>query len=83
MIINYVSIINIIFFVISACLSVYLFHFVFFAVAGIIHKKRCPKANEECRYGILVSAKDEENVIARLINSIREAKQMDALAHSY
>ena len=73
MIINYVSIINIIFFVISACLSIYLFHFVFFAVAGIIHKKRFPKANEECRYGILVSAKDEENVIARLINRIREA----------
>ena len=68
---NYVTIINIIFFIIGTLLSIYLFHFVIFAISGIIHQKRFPQAEEKCRYGVLISAKDEENVIPRLINSIR------------
>ena len=68
---NYVSIVNLVFFIISCLLSIYLFHFVFFAICGIIHKKKFPKTEEKCRYGVMISAKDEENVIPRLINSIR------------
>ena len=70
---NYVSIVNLVFLIISTLVSVYLFHFVFFMIVGIVHKRKFPKAEEKCRYGILVSAKDEENVIPRLINSIRSA----------
>lgn len=70
---NYVEIINLIFLGISVLISIYLFHFIFFAISGLFHKKRYPKAERYCRYGIIVSCKDEENVIARLINSIREA----------
>ena len=70
---NYVTVINIIFLVIGTLFSIYLFHFVVFAISGLIHKKRYPKVEEKCRYGIIVSAKDEENVIGRLINSIRDA----------
>lgn len=70
---NYVSIVNIVFAIISGLFSLYLFHFIFFALSGVFHRKRYPKAIEKCRYGIIISAKDEENVIARLINSIREA----------
>ncbi len=70
---NYVSIINIIFFIINILATIYIFHFAFFAIVGLFHRKTFPKAVEKCRYGILVSAKDEENVISRLIESIRQA----------
>lgn len=70
---NYVSIINITFFIISMLNSIYLFHFIFFAIIGVFRKKRYPRVEEKCRYGVIVSAKDEENVIPRLIESIRSA----------
>lgn len=70
---NYVSIVNLIFLIISTLVSIYLFHFFFFMVVGVFCKRKFPKVEEKCRYGILVSAKDEENVIPRLINSIRNA----------
>lgn len=70
---NYVSIINFIFFIIGTAFSIYLFHFIFFAISALFHKKTYPKAKEKCRYGIIISAKNEENVIGRLIKSIREA----------
>lgn len=70
---NYASIVNLIFLIISTLVSIYLFHFFFFMVVGVFRKRKFPKVEEKCRYGILVSAKDEENVIPRLINSIRNA----------
>lgn len=70
---NYVSIINLIFYIISVLVSIYLFHFALFAIISVFHKKRFPNAEEQCRFGVLVSAKDEENVIPRLINSIRNS----------
>lgn len=70
---NYVEIVNLTFFIISILISIYLFHFIFFMIVGVVHKRRFPKVEEKCRYGILVSAKDEENVIPRLINSIKDA----------
>ena len=68
---NYVSIINLIFLIIGVLTSIYLFHFIFFAIVSLVYKKRFPKSNEKCRYGVLISAKDEEYVIPRLINSIK------------
>ncbi len=68
---NYVSIVNLIFLIISGLTTLYLFHFIFFAIVSLIHKKRFPQSEEKCRYGVLISAKDEENVIPRLISSIR------------
>ena len=70
---NYVAIVNLIFLIISVLVSLYLLHFVFFMAVGVARKRRFPKVEEKCRYGILVSAKDEENVISRLINSVRNA----------
>ena len=70
---DYISIINLVFFGIGTLISIYLFHFVFFALSSLLHKKTYPSTVEKCRYGIIISAKDEENVIARVINSIREA----------
>ena len=70
---DYISIINLVFFGIGTLISIYLFHFAFFALSSLLHKKTYPSTVEKCRYGIIISAKDEENVIARVINSIREA----------
>lgn len=73
MLMNYVSIVNLVFFILGIALSIYLFHFIFFALSAVFHRKRYPKVEEKCRYGIIISAKDEETVIARLIKSIRDA----------
>ena len=70
---NYVTIVNLIFLIISTLVNLYLLHFVITMIVGVIHKRRFPKVEEKCRYGILISAKDEENVIPRLINSLRSA----------
>lgn len=70
---NYVYILNIIFSILGAGLTLYLLHFVFFGFCGLFHRKRFPHAKRLCRYGIVVSCKDEENVIGRLIASIRVA----------
>lgn len=70
---NYVAVVNLIFLILSALVGLYLFHFFIFMVVGAFRKRSFPKVEERCRYGILVSAKDEENVIPRLIGSIRNA----------
>ena len=70
---NYVEIINVIFTIIGGLLTLYFFHFVFFAIVGPFHKNRFPAQEKKLRYGIIISCKDEENVIGRLIRSIREA----------
>ena len=70
---NYVAVVNLVFLIINGLIGVYLFHYIFFAFVGIVHKKRFPKSEEKCRYGVVISAKDEENVIPRLIKGIRDA----------
>ncbi len=47
-------------------------HFIFFALVGLFAKKRYPTAEERLRYGILISARNEEAVVGRLIESIRK-----------
>ena len=70
---NYVAVINLIFLIISVFLGLYTFQFLFFAIVGVFHKRKFPHSDEKCRYAVLVSAKDEENVIPRLIGSVRSA----------
>ena len=70
---NYISIINLIFLIIYALLSIYLFHFIFFALSGLFHHKKYPISEKLNKYGLIISCKDEENVIPRLIDSIHHA----------
>ena len=70
---NYVNIINLIFLIISTLFTIYIFHFLFFGISGVVHKRKYPKSEEKCRYGIIIPCKDEENVVSRLIQSIKSS----------
>ena len=70
---NYVVIINIIFTIINVLFGLFIFHFVFFGISGLVHKKKYPVAEELCKYAVVVSCKDEEKVIGRLIKSIKSS----------
>ncbi|MBQ8310701.1 MAG: glycosyltransferase family 2 protein [Clostridia bacterium] len=47
-------------------------HFVFFGVIGIFRKKRFPTTEQKLRYGIIIPARNEESVVAGLIESVRK-----------
>ena len=68
---NYVVIVNIVFTAINVLFGLFVFHFVFFGISGFVHKKKFPVVEEKCKYLVLVSCKDEEKVIGRLIESVR------------
>ena len=68
---NYVVIVNIVFTVINVLFGLFIFHFVFFGISGLVHKKKYPVVKEKCKYLVIVSCKDEEKVIGRLIESVR------------
>lgn len=52
-------------------LALMLFHFVVFTVIGIFSKKTYPKADRQLKYGVIISARNEERVIGGLIESLR------------
>lgn len=68
---TYIDIVNLSASVISAIFSLLTLHFMFFSVVGIFAKKTYPAASEKLRYGIAISARNEETVIGKLIESIR------------
>lgn len=47
-------------------------HFVFFAAVGIFAKKRYPKTDKKNSYGIIIPARNEESVVAGLIESVKK-----------
>ncbi|MBO4453172.1 MAG: glycosyltransferase family 2 protein [Clostridia bacterium] len=59
---------DILFFVIGAILA----HFTVFGIAGIFLKKKYPEAEKKKRYGIIIPARNEESVVAGLIESIKK-----------
>ncbi|MBQ7336069.1 MAG: glycosyltransferase family 2 protein [Clostridia bacterium] len=63
-----------------ACLT---FHFVIFAVIGILKKKTFPKAKEQLRYGIIIPARNEERVVANLIESVYKCKYPQDKLHVF
>ncbi len=51
-----------------------MFHFPFFAIVGLFARKKFPKTEEKLKYGIIVSARNEEAVIGNLIKSVYKNK---------
>lgn len=70
---SYVTAVNLLFFVITGILWILFAHYVFFAFIGFFSYKKFPHTDHKNRYGLIVPAKNEEAVIATIINSIRSA----------
>ena len=63
-------------------------HFVIFSIIGLFAVKHYPKTDKKLRYGIIISARNEENVIGALLDSInnngypQENLQVFVVAHN-
>lgn len=69
---GYLEIVTIVCAVIGGLFSLLLIHFVLFTIIGIFTKKVYSTAEEKLRYGIIISARNEEKVIGKLLESIRK-----------
>lgn len=69
----YVKITGTIIFVMCAVLTVSSLEYALVVISGLLAKsKKYPKREEKLRYGIIICARNEEMVIAQLIESIRK-----------
>lgn len=80
---DYLQIVNLIFFILFGVMSLLFVHFIFFAIVGIFCKKKYPKTEEKRKYGIVVSARNEEKVIGNLIASIRKTSYPQDKLHIF
>ena len=69
---SYLQIVNLIISVLYSILGALTIHFVFFAAVGVFKKKTFPKSEKKLRYGIIIPARNEESVVAGLIESVRK-----------
>lgn len=68
---GYLEIVATVFGCIWFLFSLLTIHFVIFSIIGLFKVKHFPKSEKKLRYGIIISARNEENVIADLIESIK------------
>lgn len=68
---GYFEIVMIVCGAVGLLLTFMLFHFVVFMIVGIFAKKKYPEAEQKLKYGVIISARNEENVIGDLIRSLR------------
>lgn len=52
--------------------GVFYFHYILFAVVGLFFRKHYPKTEKKYRYGMIIPARNEEAVVAGLIESIQK-----------
>lgn len=69
---TYINIINIIFDVLYALTAIIVLHYIVFAVIGLFKKPRYPHTDEKLKYGLIIPARNEEAVVAGLIESIQK-----------
>lgn len=69
---GYLEIVGIVFAAIWFVFLVMLFQYAVFSIVGIFSKKKFPEKQEKLRYGIVISARNEELVIGELLDSIRK-----------
>lgn len=68
----YKDIVYLIFTIFSTVLSIPAIHFFVFAVVGLFKYKKYPKAQKYRKYGIIIPARNEEKVVANLIESVQK-----------
>ncbi len=71
-VVNYLKIVNYVFLGIYIFLSLIVFHFFIITIVGLFGNKKYPESSKKCRYGCIIPARNEENTVADLINSIRK-----------
>ena len=71
---DYSTITTIITTALYACLGLLMAHFVIFGIIGVFTKKKFPETQKKLRYGILIPTRNEENVVANLIDSIQKSE---------
>ena len=67
----YFQVIDTISVILLALCLIYLIQRIFYAIVGVFANKKFPKANKQLKYGIIISARNEENVIVNLLDSIK------------
>ena len=80
---NYVEIVNLIFTVLFTLLSLVMAHFVIFAVVGTFARKTYPKTDKIDHYGLIIPARNEEKVVAGLIESIQKSRYPQDKLHIF
>lgn len=71
---TYPEIVNLVFTIIVTLLSLPILHLMVFSVVGVFAYKKYPQAKKTRKFGIVISARNEEKVIANLVESIRKNK---------
>ncbi len=71
---SYLQIVDLVFLIITILFTLLTIHYVIFAIVGLFAKKKFAKTEKKLKYGIVVSARNEEEVIANLIDSIKKNK---------
>ena len=85
---TYIQIVNLVFDIITWLCGAILFHYVIFGAVGLFFKKRFPKTEEKLKYGVVISARNEEAVVGNLIESVKNCKypqdklQIFVIAHN-
>lgn len=69
---GYYEAINMIFGIIYIVFSLIMVHFIVFGIVGLFHRKRYPKTDRINRYGVIIPARNEENVVGGLIESVQK-----------
>lgn len=67
---NYLEIVLCVFAGIWGIFFLMLLHYAVFMIVGIFKRKTYPETDEKKKYGIIISARNEERVIGRLLDSI-------------
>lgn len=69
---DYFTTINVIMTVLFSLLGAFTVHFVVFAIVGVFRKKSVPRTDKINRFGLIIPARNEEEVVAGLIESIKK-----------
>ena len=70
---NYLTIVDIIKTVLYGIFLAMMAHYIIFGIVGVFTKKKFPVSEKKLRYGILIPTRNEQNVVANLIDSIAKS----------
>lgn len=85
---NYLQTVQLVSGIITGIIGLLFVHFMFFGFVGLFFKKRYPKTDKINKYGIIIPARNEENVISGLIESVyknnyrQDKLQIFVIAHN-